>query len=214
MTVSSATNMFLGEQLTVDAGDNQETMRIAGIAGNVLTLGAGFFKAHAGGVPIVVLGGFQSGVVPDDMANGSTGSVLKIYGDILGDGSMVYVEYRCDLNAGRLYRNMIPFDAGVNPEPTVDQVLVDNIIANPDGLPCVRYQRKVATSRSYIVDVAITLTVRSQHRDPSTGEFHTESKALLNVSPRNVFNVWQLAGMSVTNRIQPMPPTVALLLED
>ncbi len=215
MTVSSATGMFPGELLTVDAGADQETVRVAAIAGNVVTLDGGLLKAHPNaGVPVVALGGFQSGVVPDDMANGSSDSVLKIYGDILGDGSMVYVEYRCEVNAGRLYRNMMPFDAGVKPAPAVDQVLIDNIIANPDGLPCFRYQRKLATGLTYIVDVAITLTVRSQQRDPSTGQFHTESKALLNVSPRNVFNVWQLAGMSVTNRIQPMPPTVEALLED
>jgi len=40
----------------------------------------------------------------------------------------------------------------------------------------------------------------------------TETKALLNVSPRNVFNVWQLAGLGVTNRVQPIPPSVQALL--
>jgi hypothetical protein len=48
--------------------------------------------------------------------------------------------------------------------------------------------------------------------DPITKQFQLETKALLNVSPRNVFNVWQLASAGVTDRIQPMPPTVTALL--
>jgi hypothetical protein len=43
----------------------------------------------------------------------------------------------------------------------------------------------------------------------------TETKALLNVSPRNVYNVWQLANAgwpANSNRLQPMPGSVKLLL--
>ena len=41
--------------------------------------------------------------------------------------------------------------------------------------------------------------------DPVTKQFRLEDKALLNVSPRNVFNVWELASIGLTNRVQPMP---------
>jgi prepilin-type N-terminal cleavage/methylation domain-containing protein len=212
VTLSSTTGMFVGELLTFDAGANQETARVGAInAGNAVVLASGLTKAHAALVPVAALGGFAAGVVPDDMANGSTPSVLKIFGDIVGDGNMVYVEYRCDLANGRLYRNMMPFN-GAKAPLTIDKVLIDNVLPNPDGLPCFRYQRKLAGGVTYIVDVAITLTVRSQQLDPTTRQFQTESKALLNVSPRNVFNVWQLAGMGLTNRIQPTPPAVQLLL--
>jgi hypothetical protein len=34
------------------------------------------------------------------------------------------------------------------------------------------------------------------------------------VSPRNVFHVWQLASLGITNRVQPMPASVAALLTD
>ena len=34
----------------------------------------------------------------------------------------------------------------------------------------------------------------------------------MNVAPRNVFNVWQLASAGVIERVQPMPPTVTALL--
>ena len=66
--------------------------------------------------------------------------------------------------------------------------------------------------RLYVVDVAITLTIQSRAIDKNTGDFQKETKALLNVSPRNVFNVWQAASLNITDRIQPIPPEVTALL--
>jgi hypothetical protein len=106
----------------------------------------------------------------------------------------------------------MPFDAGAKPAITVEQILIDNILPNPDATPCFTYQTQVINGTTYVLDVAITLTVRTQNRDLNTGQFMTETKALLNVSPRNVFNVWQLAGLGVTNRVQPIPPSVQALL--
>jgi prepilin-type N-terminal cleavage/methylation domain-containing protein len=210
-TVSSATDMFVGEQIVVDTGANSETVTITAIAVDVLTTSAMGFT-HAAGVPISVTGGFAAGVVPASTANGSTASKLKIFGDINGNGSMVYVEYWCDTANGRLYRNSVPFTAGAKPAYTVDMVLIDNILPNPGGTDCFTYQTQPAGGVNYVTDVAITLTVRTQNRDVNTNNFQTESKALLNVSPRNVFNVWQLAGLGVTNRVQPTPATVTALL--
>jgi len=210
-TVSSATDMFVGEQLLLDTGTNSETVTITAIAGNVLTTSA-MESAHAVGVPIAVTGGFAAGVVPTSTANGSTAARLKIFGDINGNGSMVYVEYWCDIANGRLYRNSMPFTAGAKPAYAIDMVLIDNILANPGGTPCFTYQTQSAGGVDYVTDVAITLTVRTQNRDANTNDFQTESKALLNVSPRNVFNVWQLAGLGNTNRVQPTPASVTALL--
>jgi hypothetical protein len=68
------------------------------------------------------------------------------------------------------------------------------------------------TSTTFILDVAITLTVRTEQIDPVTKQFQTETKALLNVSPRNVFAAWSLAGIGYTDRIQSTPVTVTSLL--
>jgi hypothetical protein len=213
--VSSVGQMFVGEQLVFDAGANQETATITAIAGTQLTVSA-MSLAHAAGTPVAVGGGFAAGVVPDTIANGSSGARLKVFGDINGDGNMVYVEYWCDISAetglGRLYRSSMPFTQVGKAAPTVEQILIDNIQANPDGTPCFTYQRQMVTGTNYIVDVAITLTVRTQRVDPVTRQQQTETKALLNVSPRNVFNVWQLASLGVRNRIQPMPASVQALL--
>ena len=54
--------------------------------------------------------------------------------------------------------------------------------------------------------------MKTAQKDPITGLFQTETKALLNVSPRNVFNVWQLAGLGVNDRVQATPASVLALL--
>jgi prepilin-type N-terminal cleavage/methylation domain-containing protein len=220
--VSSVAGMFVGEQLTVGAGDTQEVVTITAInqLGNQIT--GTFNVAHNAGDAVRVYGGFVNGVVPTNVANGSTGTVLKLFGDINGDGNMVYVEYTCNVAAGNLYRNVVAFDAAVKPPLTAGQVLLSNIIANPGGAPCFTYQQQtvngVAFTGTFVLDVAITLTVRTQQIDPVTKQFQTETKALLNVSPRNVFNTWEVASAQSANPlpiglIQPTPPSVTTLLQ-
>ena len=97
LTVSSAAGMFVGEQLIVDTGNQEETVTVNAIAGNQLTTATGMTKTHAAAVPITAPGGFSWGVVPDNAVNGSTATTLKIFGDINGDGNMVYVEYSCEI---------------------------------------------------------------------------------------------------------------------
>jgi type II secretory pathway pseudopilin PulG len=219
LTVNSTDGMFLGMQLLVGAGATQETVSVANAAGGVITLASPLSFDHNANERVAAVGGFSSGVVAPTETNGSTGDVLKIYGDIHDDGRMVYVEYTCDLDSGRLYRNAMPFEQAGKVAPTVEEVLIDNIEENPpnpDGsiTPCFTYDSREANGRTYVIGVAITLTVRTQNLDKNTGDYQRETKALLNVSPRNVFNVWQMDGLGITNRIQPMPPSVIALLED
>jgi hypothetical protein len=68
------------------------------------------------------------------------------------------------------------------------------------------------TPFTFVLDVAVTLTVQTEKVDPVTRQYQTETKALLNVSPRNVFSAWELAGMGYTNRIQSTPTTITALL--
>ena len=78
--------------------------------------------------------------------------------------------------------------------------------------PCFTYQTAVVNGTPFVLDVAITLTVRTQDIDPVTRQFLTETKTLLNVAPRNVFNTWELASIGEHNRVQPMPPSIQTLI--
>ena len=215
VNVNSSTGMFVGEHLIVDSGASEETVTLTGVgAGNIT---ANFAFAHAAGARVAATGGFSAGVIPTTMANGSSGNTLKIVGDVNGDGSMVYVEYQCDLANGRLYRNVMPFDAAGKPAVTVEQILLTNLLQNPANAagvvpPCFIYQERTFSGTTYVIGVAIMTTVRSQQRDQNTGDFQRVTKALLNVSPRNVVNVWSNASLGNTNRVQPLPQTVVNLL--
>ena len=215
--VTSTASMFVGERLLVDTGTNAETVTIAAINGATqITTAAGMGWPHDAGDPVQVPGGFAAGVVPPG-GNGSSATRLKIFGDINSDGNMVYIEYWCDTANNRLYRNSMPITQAAKPAFTVDMVLIDNILPNPPppgggaAPPCFTYQTQTAGGLTYVTDVAITLTVRTQNRDRKTGNFQNETKALLNVSPRNVFNIWQLATLGITNRVQPTPASVTNL---
>ena len=93
--------------------------------------------------------------------------------------------------------------ATVKPAISADMALLNNITANPNNSDCFTYEELSVVGVPFVVDVAITLTVKTPDKDPVTGLYQTETKALLNVSPRNVFNVWQLASQGIPNRVQP-----------
>ena len=85
--------MFVGEHLIVGTGATEETVTLTAVDTGADTITANFAFAHAAGARVAATGGFSAGVIPTTMANGSTGNVLKIVGDVNGDGRMVYVEY-------------------------------------------------------------------------------------------------------------------------
>jgi hypothetical protein len=161
---------------------------------------------------VTVGGGFQAGIVPTTIANGSTGWKLKLFGDVNGNRNMVYVEYFCDVNGGNLYRRSVGFEDAALPALTSDLSLLNHIKQNPGNAPCFTYQTNTANGLPYVTDVAVTLTVQTSAPDPITGLFQDQTKALLNVSPRNVFNVWQLAAARMTDRVQPTPASITTLL--
>ncbi|MBI3262726.1 MAG: hypothetical protein HYZ58_06205, partial [Acidobacteria bacterium] len=103
------------------------------------------------------------------------------------------------------------------PAVTASQVLLSNVYPNPPDTngaarPCFKFQWVTVNGLQYVLDVAITLTVQTQQIDPLTRVYQTETKALLNVSPRNVFNTWMMAGLGENVRVQSTPPSVTLLL--
>ena len=228
VVLSSVAGIFNGENLVVDTGDNQETITV--VCGNPCSnpVTATFNYAHPAvlgtPVPVTVKGAFATGIVAPTDPNGSTGTLLKLYGDINGDGNMVYVEYTCDPDGNlgfgpALLRNEMPYDTAVKAAFPLDpsKGLLSNLQPNPNDLagnavPCFTYEVHSVPPYTFVTDVAVTLTEQTQNPDPQTNQFQTETKALLNVSPRNVFNAWELANAKLTDRVQPMPPTITSLI--
>jgi hypothetical protein len=215
--------VYPGEILTFDVGTNQEVVTVTGTSSAPTGT---FAYAHPAGAPVAALGAFSMGIVPPQTApasypNGSTGTVLKLYGDLNSDGNMLYVEYTCSQGTptapGALYRNEMPITAASKPALDNTMILLSNVLTNPNDannnpVPCFNYQVQPLGSTYVVTDVAVTLTVQTQNKDPQTGQFQPETKALLNISPRNVFEVWDTARLVDPTRAQTMPASVANLL--
>jgi hypothetical protein len=210
VALTSTAGLFPGAQIIVGTGELAETVTVTAL--DTATVTATFGLVHASGEPVQVLGAFASGVVPPSMTDGSTGTVLKLYGDLNDDGQMVYLEYTCDMQTGQLYRNVMPWNAVGKPALTQEMVLLTNVIPNPGGAPCFTYQTETVTTTTFVTGVAVTLSVRSQQRDMYSKQFQQATKTLLNVSPRNIFLVWSMRSIGITNRLQPMPPSILALL--
>lgn len=241
-TSGAAAGLFVGEQVVFDPSSTaEETVTLTAVDHTTQQVTANFSNSHAANVPVLVLGGFASGVVPptgkfifsgtgttnttlDSPTAGqsSTGFLLKLYGDIYGDGLMYYVVYSCAPNStgtGMLKRYVVQ---RLNSGTAVTlgnsgATLLDTLALNPNNEPCFTYTTKdVAVTinggqvtQTFVVNVAVTLTVQTQNIDPQTGVAQTETKALLNVAPRNVFDAWELASApSGYTRAQPMPDNV------
>jgi len=241
---TSTTGLYVGEQVVVDPSTtNEETVTIANVGTGTIT--ATFANPHAANSPVLVLGGFASGIVPPDTSSmkvfsgtgaanstlssgasgqASSGSILKLYGDIDGTGTMYYIVYKCSPNSsgtGTLYR-YVSTDITTATAVSAGTLLLDNLATNPPDAngnvtPCFTYQTKDTAVtinggqviETFVINVAVTLTIQTQNRDAKTNQFQTETKALLNVSPRNVFDAWQLASApSGYTRAQPMPQNI------
>lgn len=238
ITFTPAATVYPGEALTVDTGANQETVQVGGTPQSP---SGTFTKAHTSATtPVSVLGAFATGVVPPDLTSiangcapatvagvpypgvlhGSTCTILKLYGDINGDGNMVYVEYTCAQGTtaapGFLYRNQMDFAAAAKPATDNTMILLANVLANPNGangvVPCFNYQVQQLGTGYCVTNVAVTLTVQTQNKDPQTNQYQNETKALLNVGPRNIVEVYGTANLTDPMRAQSMPNTVANLL--
>lgn len=239
--VSSTVNMFPNMLLDVDVGQNFEAVTVTAVAAGSIT--AVFSKSHlcpppalSCALPAQVSGAFGTGIVPPAAGLncatagytaypgpgiGSDCNTLKLYGDINGDGNIVYVEYKCDTttNPGFLYRNEVQnatVIGTVKPAVNPSMYLLNNIEPNPDGSGCFNYQVQNASvngvSTPFVTDVALTITVQTQLVDPQSGQYQRETKALLNITPRNVFYVWEATSLGEVPRDQPMPANIANLL--
>lgn len=226
LSASDGSNItvYPNEVLTVDLGINQEVVTVSTGSGSSGT--ALFQVNHAPNAPVTALGAFGTGVVPPAAApanypSGSTPTVLKLYGDLNGDGNMMYVEYTCTQGTstapGSLYRNEMSITQGAKPAVDNTMILLSNVLANPNDangnpVPCFAYQVQPLGSNYCVVDVAVTLTVQTQLKDQQTNQYQPETKALLNVAPRNVVEVYDTASLVDPLRSQPMPASVTALL--
>src|SRR5439155_27317874 len=129
----AATNSTL--LLTWLDGDNAETVRLTSLNKTTKTISGCFWYNHAANAPVAVRGSFANGIVapspPSPLPHGSDANHLKLFGDINGDGRMVYIEYICDNGdivgvtpTFNLYRNVMAFDTLPASKPVVNNSMI------------------------------------------------------------------------------------------
>jgi hypothetical protein len=199
-TLNSTAGIFVGEKLLVDAGTAQEAITVSGVGSTTV---AGIFqKSHDAGAPVNAVGVFPQGVL-----SSSTATQLQLLGDVNGDGTLVYVQYDCDLMAGTLSRSITPI-AAVSAGPP--QILLTGLLANPNGAPCFQYRTAAAAGYTFVTNVGMTVTIQSPRVDPQTGEFVILANTYSSFSPRNVWAGLEMAQAGIYGSLQPIPPGVPL----
>jgi len=229
VSVGSAEGMFVGELLIIGpdpvaacdtaAGlgyTNEEVVTVTAVDAGAGTITADFLYDHADGASVRPAAAFGTGILAS-----SDGNTLKMFGDINDTGNMVYVEYVCNPQAdgtGTLTRQEMPWNA--DPLSADDdfpaQTLLNNVIPNPDGSDCFIYDHFDAGTpplNTYVLNVAVTLSVQGEQPDLQTGVYDKETKALLSVAPRNVNMAYRIGSQAdaAAGYVQPTPAEITAL---
>lgn len=220
VAVNSISSLFVNEWVTaggLTSTDIPELVQITAISTTNGTITATFANAHPSGSYINVAGVFLNGIMSQ-----STASQLVLIGDILGDGSLVQVEYNwtttgqtsvCpgSTTVGTLTRSVTPITPSTTGTVAITSyTLVDNVIANPGGASAFQY----STSNSYNTGVAFTITVQTEYPDRQTGVCPTLTKSFLNLTARNVlsalnFSTNESSFPNLAHQLQPIPSVLA-----
>ena len=213
VTTSSTTGAFVGEKVLVDASiANEETVTLTAVSATQLT--GIFAKSHLTAAPINAMGTFPSGVVPNSGTDPSSATTLNLFGDINGDGTMVYVRYVCTVGTtaapGTLTRSVTTITPGVN-TISPSQTLLSTVIGPAGG--CFQYvtqtDNTTGTNYTFVTSVGFTVSVQTTVTDPQTGQYATMTKSFLNLSPRNVAAALEQSIANNATRLQASPPNVA-----
>jgi prepilin-type N-terminal cleavage/methylation domain-containing protein len=207
VNVSSTVSMYVGEQVLVDAGPNEELVSITAVTAT--TIKGIFGNTHPAGAPITAMGVYASGIVPPATADGSTANVLNIFGDINADGSLVYVRYTCTPGTsaapGTLTRSITTITPGVNAIAAA-QTLLSTVIGGA-GAACFQYTTTTASGSTFVTNVGFTLSVQATRPDPATQQYSQMTKSFLNLAPRNLMAGLEQAQNNGT-RLQAAPANV------
>ena len=223
VTLASSANIFVGEELTVDTGANQETVQVTSLPGTNEIKGI-FTLTHSSGAPVTA-----NGIFPNGILTTASGNTLQIFGDINANQTLAYVEYDCNPGTasapGTLTRSFTTIASGVTTQ-NASQVLLNTLVTNPGGTSCFTPSMGVggsvtagnctvgSTAFTCVTDMQIMLTVETSEEDPQTHAFVTETKSFLNISSRNVFAAYIIATTPspTATLLQPTPPGLPLAL--
>lgn len=200
--ISTVDSLFAGEKLVVDTGlASEELITVLGVGTN--NVNAIFQQSHSSGAAVTALGVFSTGILST-----ASGNTLQLYGDVNADGSLVFVQYTCNFNAGALTRSVTPIAAGAQ---NTSQPLLTGLVANANGSPCFQFATTSYLGSTYVTSVKVTLTGQAFLKSLQQQQASTMTAALT-IAPRNVVRALTLAQMipPKTDLLEPTPPGLPL----
>jgi len=214
-TLSSTTSLYVGERIQIDGGPEEETVVISAITSPSITFSPALAQIHSSGDSVTAIGSFINGIVPTTATDPSSATTLNLFGDINGDGTLVYVRYVCTVGTtaapGTLTRSVTTITPGVN-TIAASQTLLNTVIGPAGG--CFQYVQPTdngtGTTYTFVTSVGFTVSVQATVPDPQTGQYATMTKSFLNLSPRNVAAGYEQSVAKVATRLQAAPPNVSL----
>ncbi len=171
VNVASGAGLNVGDQVQVDTGSKQELVTVTNTG---ITSGQAWFSAvlkngHTKGATVVYPGypyqdgvyavsGSYTGTCP---ANAECGSELQIFGNLQGDGTINFAEYKYNAASQTLTRSITPVaDTSINAAyPICDHVTNVEFIAYP------------INDSSVYGELNVSLTVQSPYLNPQTGQY-------------------------------------------
>jgi prepilin-type N-terminal cleavage/methylation domain-containing protein len=239
VTLASTVGVYVGRTLLVDNGmSNQESITvnacISTVTGTGCTSGSSnsvtgvFKKGHVNGVPVRA----SSMPYPQGILYSTTGGVtsncnsLKIMGDLRGDGSLRYVEYRYtpppDANTpGVLVRSdTSAFATAESAAVAVVDNLWDSTLFNYKvfansctGVPACVSCTTEGSSFTYVTQVGVTMTMRTAAAvERGAGGTRTIIFRQQYFTPRNVIYAINLANDGLQTVLPLAPGTVTTYL--
>ena len=90
--------------------------------------------------------------------------------------------------------------------------LLNNITANPDNAACFTYQERTVNNVPYVVDVAITLTVKTADKEPADRARSEGDEGAAERLAAQRLQRLAVAGLGISGRVQPLPASVQTLI--
>jgi hypothetical protein len=200
VTIQSGAAMNLNDKVSVGAGANYEITTVTGVGNGTFT--ATLMNAHAVGDPVVYPGyPYATGIYYPNCGTAScTDTKLQVYGNILGDNKIYFIEYKYDPTNKWITRSQTPITANKkNPA----YVVADNV----SNASFTVYQ----DAQLNYASASITITVQTPYLNPQTGQYQTVTLQRGVIQARNVAIASLMLGSGNGSNVTPTPTNAATL---
>lgn len=200
VAVRSGAGLNLNDRVSIGAGASYEVVTVTAVGNGYFQAALG--KSHVAGEPVVYPGyPYNTGIYyPNCGAVSCTDTKLQIFGNLLGDGKIYFVEYKYDATNHWITRSETPITAASkNPAYVVCE--------NVQGANFTVYQ----DSQLNYSSASFSVTVQTPYKNPQTNQYQTVSVQRGVIQARNVGLATMMMANGNASNVTPTPAGAATL---